>query len=126
MTKMMRTFLWICNGAAVVGKCSPALTLPKAFRLLARTLKSIVAAYVCTMALSGCATFKTLDTDLPLNQRMFVYSGTRLDWPAITDNQVALKKIKVTPPRYPAIDLPFSFALDTLFFPLAVCAEIFH
>jgi uncharacterized protein YceK len=78
------------------------------------------------MALSGCATFKTLDTDLPLNQRMFVYSGTRLDWPAITDNQVALKKIKVTPPRYPVIDLPFSFALDTLFFPLAVCAEIFH
>jgi uncharacterized protein YceK len=78
------------------------------------------------MALSGCATFKTLDTDLPLNQRMFAYSGTRLDWPAITDNQVALRKIKVTPPQYPFIDLPFSFALDTLFFPLAVCAEFFN
>ena len=78
------------------------------------------------MALTGCATFKTLNTDLPLNQRMFVYSGTRLDWPAITDNQVALRKIKVAPPRYPAVDLPFSFALDTIFLPLSVCAEIFQ
>jgi len=122
----MRMFLTTGNNATVVGECSLALILPKVFILLARKLKIIVAAYVCMMALSGCATFKTLDTDLPLNQRMFVYSGTRLDWPAITDNQVSLKKIKVTPPRYPVIDLPFSFALDTLFFPLAVCAEIFH
>ena len=76
--------------------------------------------------LSGCATFKTLDTDLPLNDRMFLYSGTRLDWAATTNNQAALKKIKVEPPRYSFVDLPFSFALDTFFFPLAVLAEIFH
>jgi len=67
-----------------------------------------------------------LDTDLPLNQRMYVYSGTRLDWSALIANNAALKKIKVKPPRFPMVDLPFSFALDSAFFPLAVIAEIFH
>lgn len=81
---------------------------------------------ICLMGLSGCATFKTLDTDLPLNERLFVYSGTRLDWAAVTDNEIALKKYKIEPPGYPLIDLPLSFALDTMFLPLAVCAEIFH
>jgi uncharacterized protein YceK len=85
-----------------------------------------LAGYVCIIGLSGCATFKTLDTDLPLNERMFFYSGTRLDWAATTNNQAALKKIKVEPPRYSLVDLPLSFALDTFFFPLAVLAEIFH
>jgi len=78
------------------------------------------------VALSSCATFRTLDTDLPLNERLFVYSGTRLDWATLTANQAALKRIKVEPPRYPLVDLPLSFALDSIFFPLAICAEIFH
>ena len=93
---------------------------------MVRMFKKIVSGSICMLALSGCATFKTLDTDLPLNQRMFVYSGTRLDWSAISNNQAALKKIKVTPPRYPLVDLPFSFSLDTIFFTLAVVAEMFH
>jgi uncharacterized protein YceK len=81
---------------------------------------------ICLMGLSGCATFKTLDTDLPLNERLFVYSGTRLDWAAVTGNEIALKKYKIEPPGYPLADLPLSFALDSMFLPLAVCAEIFH
>jgi uncharacterized protein YceK len=89
-------------------------------------LKNILYTSVFILALSGCATFKTLDTDLPLNERMFVYSGTRLDWSALTENQPSLKKIKVTPPRYPLIDLPLSLTLDSIFLPLSVCAEIFH
>jgi hypothetical protein len=56
--------------------------------------KKLVTGCVCIIALSGCATFNTLDTELPLNERMFVYSGTRLDWAAITKNHPALKKIK--------------------------------
>ena len=91
-----------------------------------RTFKKIVVGCVCIISLSGCATFKTLDTELPLNERMFIYSGTRLDWSAISNNQAALKKFKVEPPRYPLVDLPFSFALDSFFSPLAVLAEIFH
>jgi len=37
------------------------------------------------MALSGCATFKSLDVaaHLPLYERILIYSGTRLDWAAI-------------------------------------------
>ncbi|MCX7096574.1 MAG: YceK/YidQ family lipoprotein [Methylococcales bacterium] len=81
---------------------------------------------LCILGLSSCATFKTLDAHLPLEQRMFVYSGTRLDWAAIVENDAALRKFKVSPPTYPVIDLPLSFALDTIFFPLAVGAEVFH
>jgi uncharacterized protein YceK len=78
------------------------------------------------IGLSGCGTFKTLDADIPLAQRMFIYSGTRLDWAALAKNDVALRKFKVAPPRYPLVDLPLSFTLDSMFLPLAVCAEIFH
>lgn len=90
------------------------------------TFKQIVGGGICIIGLSGCATFKTLDTDLPLAQRMFIYSGTRLDWATLAKNQVALRKFKVAPPSYPLVDLPLSFTLDSLFLPLAVCAEIFH
>ena len=81
---------------------------------------------ICVMALSGCATFKALDADIPLFQRPFIYCGTRLDWAALTKNDVAVRKFKVEPPSYPLVDLPFSFAFDSLFLPLAVSAEIFH
>ena len=91
-----------------------------------KTFKQAVYAGICILGLSGCATFKTLDARLPLDQRMFIYSGTRLDWAALAKNDAALRKFKVTPPRYPLVDLPVSFALDSLFLPIAVCAEIFH
>ena len=78
------------------------------------------------VSLYGCSTFKTLDTDLPLSERMFIYSGTRLNWAAITQNKPALSRIKVKPPAYPLVDFPFSFALDTLFFPLGVAAVVFE
>jgi uncharacterized protein YceK len=90
------------------------------------TFKLTVYSSICLLLLPGCATFKTLDADLPLNERMFVYSGTRLDWAALTKNEIALRKYKVEPPSYPLVDLPLSFALDSMFLPLAVCAEIFH
>ena len=58
--------------------------------------------------LSGCATFKSLDVaaHLPLYERIFIYSGTRLDWAAIAKNDAALSKLKATPPCYPLVDLP--------------------
>lgn len=90
------------------------------------TFKKIVCGGVCIISLSGCATFKTLNADLPLAQRIFIYTGTRLDWAALAKNEVALRKFKVEPPSYPLADLPLSFALDSLFLPLAVGAEIFH
>jgi len=90
------------------------------------TFKQLVYGGICILGLSGCATFKSLDAHLPLDQRMFIYSGTRLDWAALAKNDVALRKFKVAPPRYPLVDLPLSFALDSIFLPLALGAEIFH
>ena len=90
------------------------------------TFKQLVYAGICIIGLSGCATFKTLDAKIPLDQRIFVYSGTRLDWASLANNDAALRKFKVAPPRYSLVDLPLSFALDSVFLPLAICAEIFH
>ncbi len=89
-------------------------------------LKKIICGAACFIALSGCATFKSLNAEVPLFERIFVYSGTRLDWAALEDNDVAIRKFNTAPPGYPLVDLPFSFALDSLFLPLAVSAEIFH
>jgi len=91
-----------------------------------KTFKQLVYAGIFIVGLSGCATFKTLDADFPLDERLFIYSGTRLDWAALEKNDAALRKFKVAPPRYPLVDLPLSFALDSMFLPLAICAEIFH
>jgi uncharacterized protein YceK len=90
--------------------------------------KQIIYGGICIMGLSGCATFKSLGVDahLPLYERIFIYSGTRLDWAAITKNDAAITKFKATPPCYPLVDLPISFALDSVFLPLTISAEIFH
>ena len=81
---------------------------------------------ICISGLLGCATFKSLDMHLSLYQRTFIYSGTQLDWAAITKNDAAISKFKVAPPCYPLVDLPLSFALDSVLLPLTVSAEIFH
>ncbi|MBD9359513.1 YceK/YidQ family lipoprotein [Methylomonas fluvii] len=39
---------------------------------------------------------------------------------------MTIRKFKAEPPSYPLVDLPFSFALDSLFLPFAISAEIFH
>jgi uncharacterized protein YceK len=89
-------------------------------------IKKILCLTVCICSLTGCGTFKSLNADIPLFQRVFVYSGTRLDWAALEQNEVAIRKFNTSPPSYPLVDLPFSFALDTLFLPLSLSAEIFH
>ena len=91
-----------------------------------KIFKQLVYAGIFIVGLSGCATFKTLDADFPLDERLFIYSGSRLDWAALAKNDAALRKFKVAPPHYPVLDLPLSFALDSVFLPLAICAEIFH
>ena len=93
---------------------------------MVKTFKQLVYVGIFIVGLSGCATFKTLDADFPLDERLFIYSGTRLDWAALAENDAALRKFKIAPPRYPLVDLPLSFALDSIFLPLAVLAEIFH
>ena len=89
-------------------------------------MKKFIGGIVCVLVLSGCATFKSLNAEVPLYERVFVYSGTRLDWAALEDDDVTIRKLKTEPPSYPLVDLPFSFAMDSLFLPLAISAEIFH
>jgi uncharacterized protein YceK len=81
---------------------------------------------MCIIGLSGCATFKSLSAEVPLYERVFVYSGTRLDWAALENDNATMRKFKAEPPVYPLVDLPFSFAMDSVFLPLAISAEIFH
>jgi uncharacterized protein YceK len=82
---------------------------------------------VCKPAKSKARTANaSLDAEVPLAQRIFIYSGTRLDWAAFENNAVALRKFNTAPPSLPLVDLPFSFAFDSLFLPLAISAEIFH
>jgi uncharacterized protein YceK len=91
-----------------------------------KTVGQIFFGIISIIELSGCATFNALNSDQPLNRRLFIYSGVRLDWYALTSNEAALRKIKVSPPSLPLVDLPFSFALDTLLLPKSIVAEIFH
>jgi uncharacterized protein YceK len=55
-----------------------------------------------------------------------IYSGTRLDWNVTVGDESWPRKFGVEPPRYPVIDLPFSFVLDTVMLPATINAEIFH
>ncbi|MFC0708925.1 YceK/YidQ family lipoprotein [Azorhizophilus paspali] len=72
--------------------------------------------------LAGCATLRTLNAnrpDVPL-----VYSGTRLDWYAIHGGCCPLDHFGAEPPPHPALDLPGSVLLDTLFLPFTLAAEL--
>jgi uncharacterized protein YceK len=85
--------------------------------------------YLClllttSLPLGGCATFRTLSTFDP--ERPMIYSGTRLDWNVTVGDESWPRKFGVAPPRYPIIDLPFSFVLDTVMLLATINAEIFH
>ena len=79
---------------------------------------SIVSAVVLLLSSTGCATYRTI---LKAEQGSpKVFSGTRLDVNAIRGDEVALRKSKADPPRYPLIDLPLSIGFDIAILPLTV------
>ncbi len=71
------------------------------------TLMALVV--VCSLN-GGCATYRSLDTATSDSPKVF--SGTRMDIHAIRNDRVALLKFNAVPPKYPWIDLPFSFIAD--------------
>ena len=73
---------------------------------------------------TGCATYKTISVAKYGSSSPRVYSGTRLNFHAISDNRYALKKFDVAPPEYPILDLPTSFALDTLLLPMTASSVV--
>jgi hypothetical protein len=42
-----------------------------------------------------------------------------LDWAALDNSNTTISKFNTTPQRYPLVDLPLSFAMDSLFFATA-------
>ena len=73
---------------------------------------------------TGCATYKTISVAKYGSSSPRVYSGTRLNIHTITDNRYALKKFEVAPLEYPVLDLPISFALDTLLLPMTASSVV--
>ena len=71
-----------------------------------------------TLVLAGCGTFRSHDG--PRADAPRIYSGVRLDLAALRGNAAYIERYKLTPPSYPVVDLPFSFAFDSLLLPLAL------
>ena len=91
-------------------------------------LAAIVSRGVGTVLLAalatGCATYHTISTAEAGTAK--VMSGTRLDTLAMQGAELPGGKFKTAPPAHPAIDLPFSFALDVLILPLTVPAVLYE
>jgi len=74
------------------------------------------------LALTGCASFSTLNAGRP--GAPLIYSGTRLDWYALHGGCCPVERFGAESPGYPALDLPASALLDTLFLPFTLAAEL--
>jgi uncharacterized protein YceK len=76
------------------------------------------------LLLNGCASYATISTAQPGTAK--VYSGTRLDLRALNGQRLPTRAFRCDPPSHPGLDLPLSFALDTLLFPLTFPAALFE
>ena len=85
-------------------------------RQLPRTMFLLILVALA-FGLDGCATIRTMPS-LATPEHPKIYSGARLDFNAITNNEWALKKFKAGPPEHPLIDFPFSVVLDTVILPI--------
>ncbi|MBC9249244.1 hypothetical protein A9179_03030 [Pseudomonas alcaligenes] len=74
------------------------------------------------LALSGCASVRTLDAAKP--GAPIIYSGTRLDWYSLNGGCCPRDRFGAEAPKYAGLDLPASAVLDTLLLPLALAAEL--
>jgi len=73
---------------------------------------------LAALAVSGCATVRTLDANKP--GAPVVYAGTRLDLYVINGGCCPKDRFGTEAPTYPRLDLPGSMLLDTLFLPLSL------
>ena len=83
---------------------------------IAKTITTSFTLIMLSMALNGCATYRTISEAAPGSPKVF--SGTRLDINVIRGDEIGVRKFKVAPTPYPIVDLPFSLLLDTFIFPL--------
>lgn len=93
-------------------------------------LPSLLCAIMIATApwLAGCATISTMP-DLGSYDHPTIFSGTRLDFNALTGDVQDLRKFGSAPPDSPLLDLPFSLILDLIIlpvtFPLAAYVLVF-
>ena len=86
--------------------------------------KGMLLLCLVTLHLNGCATVDTISNAKPGSPKFF--SGTRLDINKLADNNVAIKKFNVQPPKYPLLDLPVSFILDLFIAPLTASVALYE
>lgn len=83
---------------------------------------SFVLLIFLSLSLNNCATVDTVSSFT--NESPKLYSGTRLDWTATSEDELRLRlyeeKFGVLPPDYPRSDLFFSFILDTFVLPVTL------
>jgi uncharacterized protein YceK len=84
-------------------------------RFFHRSVLALLIVFI--FGVDGCATLRTLPS-MATPDHPKIYSGARLDFNAITENEQSLRKFKATAPIYPLLDLPFSVILDTAVLPL--------
>lgn len=89
-----------------------------------KILAIIIIISTVVLLFTGCATYKTISVAKYGSSSPRIYSGTRLNIHAVLDNRYALKKFDVTPSEYPVLDLPASFALDTLLLPMTASSVL--
>jgi uncharacterized protein YceK len=84
-----------------------------------KTMKALSLSFVALVVLNmtGCATYRTMSAE---SEDPKLYGGTRLNVHALSGDDAAAPKPKVDAPRYPLLDLPLSFALDTAIFPMTL------
>lgn len=73
---------------------------------------------------TGCSTYRTISEADSKTAKIF--SGTRLDIIAITEEKLPTKQFKSKPPTYPLVDLPFSFVFDILLLPLTTASALYY
>ena len=88
--------------------------------------RKIVSSVLCVFVFlsSGCSTFNTLENAQMNSPKL--YTGTRLNFHAINGNKIAMRKFNTEQPKYPLLDLPGSFVLDTIFLPAALYMEMYE
>lgn len=78
--------------------------------------------------MNHCATVDTVSS-LTIDSPK-LYSGTRLDWAAISEDDLRLRvyaeKFNVVPPVHPKSDLLFSFVLDTVVLPVTLPIALYE
>ncbi len=92
-------------------------------------LRFLLMIIVLVNALEGCGTIRMMPS-VATPEQPKIYSGTRLDFNAISKNEESLKKFNTKAPEHPLIDFPFSIILDTVIlpmtFPVAMYELIFN